>query len=153
MVKITETMNRSTIILLTDLILIPTFLLSVYTGIQLHTTQHIGDTVMSYIHISVSLLFLALVTVHVAYHRAWYRNLAMYRTGKRAKILILSGLFILTAASGLCTLAVKESQIGKLHHMTGMLTALFALLHILIHLRILKNMISQRITTKNGGNS
>lgn len=145
-------MNRSTIILLTDLMLIPAFLLSVYTGIQLHTTQHIGDTVMPHIHISVSLLLLALAAVHVAYHRAWYRNLATCRTGKRAMILILSILFIITAASGLWTLAAKGSQIGKLHHMTGMLTALFALLHILKHLRILKNMVSRRMTTKNGGN-
>ena len=88
-------MNRNRFIYLTDLLLVPVFVLSFYTGVELHIAgegaEHEVWHNWAVFHTIVSLLFMLLGIVHVKSHWGWYKGLkAAGGKGKRKVVLLLS---------------------------------------------------------------
>ena len=72
-------MSRNRFIYLTDLMLVPIFILSFYTGVELHIAGQ-GDNHeiwhnWAVFHVNASLLFMILGIVHVKSHWGWYKGL------------------------------------------------------------------------------
>lgn len=149
-------MNRSRFIFLTDLMLIPVFVLSFYTGIELHLAEHgIGHETWhnwAVFHTIASLLFMILVGIHVKSHWGWYKGLKTIGCkGKRKIVLILSVIFALTVVSGLSLLLFVDganSSIGLLHYKVGIVTGVLGVLHILKRKQILYKGVSSHVFGK-----
>ena len=131
-------MSRSRFIYLIDLMLVPVFVLSLYTGVELHIAGQGSDPEIWHnwaaSHISVSLLFLILGIVHVKSHWGWYKGLKTSGCkGKRKAVLWLSVVFLLTVVSGLLLLFVEgaNSPMGLLHYKIGIFVSVLSVLHIL----------------------
>lgn len=138
-------MNKSKSIVLTNLILIPLFIASVYTGIELHIAGHGASHEIwhtwAVLHTIASLLFLALVALHVRSHWGWYKALKTIGCkGKRHAVLLLTCVFLLVLISGLLLLFFVDgaaSSTGLLHYKTGLVLALLVLFHVLKRRKIL----------------
>lgn len=131
-------MNRKKVIYLTDLVLIPTFILSVYTGIELHIAGHAANHEIwhnwAVCHTIISLLCTILGIIHIKSHWQWYKGLK--RPGYKSKkaVLLLSVVFILTIITGVLLLLFIDganSPIGLLHYQIGILTGILGVSHIL----------------------
>ena len=66
-------------VIFTDIALVPTFVLTFYSGIKLHVaghgTSHEVWHNFALFHIITSLLFLAACIMHIRSHAAWYKGL------------------------------------------------------------------------------
>ena len=127
-------MNRSKFIYLTDLILVFVFVLSFYTGVELHIAGHgINHATWhnwAVFHTIVSLLFMALGIIHIRSHWGWYGGLK--RKGCKGKVvLLLSIVFVLFFVNG------ANSSIGLLHYKTGIVVGVLGVLHVLERKRML----------------
>ena len=78
-------MNKRRLIYLTDAILIPLFVLSLYSGIQLHITGHGTEHDIwhnwAVFHTIDSLLFTTFGIIHIKSHWFWYKGLKNKKTG------------------------------------------------------------------------
>lgn len=132
-------MNRIRVIYLTDLILVPAFVLSLYTGIELHIagqgTNHETWHNWAIFHTIASLLFMMLGILHIKSHWGWYKGLKTTDCkGKRKAVLLLSVVFLLVVISGLSLLFFIEganSSVGLLHYKTSCIAGILGILHIL----------------------
>ena len=137
-------MNRSRFIYLTDLGLVPVFVLSFYTGIELHVAgQNVSHEVWHYwavFHTAVSLLFMMVVGIHVRSHWGWYKGLKKAGCrGKKKVVLLLSIVFLLVVVSGLSLLLFIDganSWMGLLHYKIGIVVGILGVLHLLKRKRI-----------------
>lgn len=72
-------MNRNRFIYFTDLMLLLVFILSFYTGVELHIAgqgvDHESWHIWAIFHTNASLLFMILGIIHVKSHWAWYKGL------------------------------------------------------------------------------
>ena len=70
--------------------LLPSFILSVYTGIELHLAGHGNNHEIwhdwAIFHVIVSLLLLILIVLHIITHRNWYKEIARRGVGKKHKV-------------------------------------------------------------------
>lgn len=137
-------MNKSKLIRTTDLILVPVFILSLYTGVKLHLESHHGLVTEHFqqwigAHILVTLLFLILILLHVWSHWGWYRALKDGCKGKKKIVLLLSLIFLLVTLTGICLFFFHASQIhlGLLHYRFGIALGILAFLHILKRRKLL----------------
>lgn len=77
-------MNRNRFIYFTDLMLVPVFILSFYTGVELHIAgqgvDHESWHIWAIFHTNASLLFMILGIIHVKSHWAWYKYGAQNET-------------------------------------------------------------------------
>ena len=140
-------MNRKRFIYFTDLVLIPLFTLSLYTGIELHVAGHGSDHGIwhnwAVFHTITSLLFSLLGMIHVKSHWAWYKGLKTAGCrGKRKVVLILSVVFVSIIITGILLLfwvAGANSPIGLLHYKIGIVMGVLGVLHLLKRRRYLYN--------------
>lgn len=69
-------MNKNKLIFLTDAILAPVFVLSLWSGVELHIAGHGAEHsvwhMWAVFHTIVSLLFLTFAAFHVRSHWGWY---------------------------------------------------------------------------------
>jgi len=137
-------MNKTKLIFITDAILIPVFVLSLWSGVGLHIAGHGAehDTWQAWavFHTIASLLFLALVVLHVRSHWDWYRSLKTAGCKGRRKVVLLSVTFATVAVSGLLQLFFIDgtgSSVGLFHYNAGLALALLGCLHILKRRKIL----------------
>mgnify|MGYP000051987292 FL=1 len=74
-------------VIFTDIALVPTFVLTFYSGIKLHVaghgTSHEVWHNFALFHIITSLLFLAACIMHIRSHAAWYKGLFQKGLGKK----------------------------------------------------------------------
>ena len=130
--------DRKTL-LRTDRTLVPLFLLTVWSGIELHAAGHsacleaIG--IWSAAHIAASAAFMAASILHIVHHRKWYTALVGGIGGRSRMTLLLSVCFLAAALSGVATLF--DAGLGLFHYKTGLLLVPVGLLHLLKRLRIL----------------
>lgn len=128
-----------------DWILIPSFILSAYTGVELHRAGH-GDTHeiwhnWAVFHVVVSLLFFIAAMLHVAKHWHWYKGIKKKGIDRKSKITLgLSMTFMLVVSTGIVLLNVTgaNSVIGLWHYRIGLLASLFSMGHILKRIPILR---------------
>ena len=133
-----------------DWILIPTFIFSVYTGIELHVAGHgyAHETWHNWavFHVLTSFLFLITMIFHVTTHRGWYRSIIKNGIRKKSKITVgLSAVFVLVIITGIILLGVDgaNSDIGKWHYRTGIIASLLSNGHILKRIPILRQSVKK----------
>ena len=113
-------MNRNRFIYFTDLMLLLVFILSFYTGVELHIAgqgvDHESWHIWAIFHTNASLLFMILGIIHVKSHWAWYKGLRTVGCkGKRKAVLLLSIVFLLAVVSGIllaCFVDGANSSLG-----------------------------------------
>ncbi len=141
-------MNKNRSMFLTDAILVPAFVLSLYTGIDLHLaghgTNHEIWQMWAVFHTIASLLFMTFAALHVRSHWSWYRSLktAGCKGGRRKVVLLLSVVFATVAVTGLLLLFFIDgagSSVGLFHYKAGLALALLGCLHVLKRRKILFN--------------
>lgn len=117
---------------LTDILLIPTFIGIVVTGLGLHVAVHhhyVSNTIWKPLHLAFACLSVILVIMHIYQHLGWYKGLLNRTAAKRSQITaILSILFIITTLSGF--LIYINSYWGALHYKLGIILVIISLVHI-----------------------
>lgn len=87
-------MNKKRFVFLVDLVLVPLFALTVYTGLELHVAGHGADHEAwhdwAVFHTLVGLLFTVFGAIHVRDHWGWYKGL--WAKGPKGRSRIVSAL-------------------------------------------------------------
>ncbi len=124
--------------------LLPSFILSVYTGIELHLAGHGNNHEIwhdwAIFHVIVSLLLLILIVLHIITHRNWYKEIARRGVGKKHKVTLwLSIVFALVVITGFILLGVDgaNTTMGLWHYKTGILMGVLSICHILKRFSVL----------------
>ncbi len=147
-------MNRKQFIYFTDWTLMSFFILSGYTGIELHLAGH-GDNHeiwhhWALFHTVASLCFAVSGLIHIQSHWAWYKGLKTAGCkGKKKIVLLLSALFLSTVCTGVFLLVGVDgahSPAGLLHYQTGMLTGVLGVFHLLKRRRFLQKGLTTNAT-------
>ena len=120
-----------------DWALLPSFILSAFSGIKLHMLGHgMGHGACRFwgtFHIGASLVLLLLVIIHVKMHWNWYKHLFQKGLGNKSRtIAILSLIFLLLASTGIILLEgeCRRSAIGIWHFYLGIAMIILAVMHI-----------------------
>ena len=128
-----------------DWILIPLFILSAYTGIELHIAGHGSNHEIwhnwAVFHVVMSFLFFIVGIFHVTTHWGWYKGFINNGIGRKSKItLTLSVVFVFVVATGIILLCIDgaNSNIGLWHYKTGILVGVISIGHILKRIPILR---------------
>lgn len=137
-------------IFIIDWILIPLFILTTYTGIELHIAGH-GDNHETWhnwaaFHVIASLLFLIVVLFHIITHWNWYKGIVNRGIRKKSKVTIcLSAIFILAIFTGVALLNINgaNSSIGLWHYKIGILMGILSIVHIFKRISILYKSLKQ----------
>ena len=102
--------NRNRLIFLTDLLLFPAFILTLWSGLALHAAGHTGYEPWhrwAVCHTIAALLFAGLAGLHVHSHRGWYKGVkAAGCKGRKKIVLALTLFFAATVVSGTALLAI-----------------------------------------------
>ena len=138
-----------------DWILIPVFVLSAFSGIQLHVAGHGTSHEVwhnwAVFHIIASILFLMAVILHVQTHWGWYKSLVKSGPGKKSKAAVVVTLFfVVLAVSGLILLGVDgaNSKIGLWHYRIGLVASVLFLEHIIRRLPMLRKTLPHNISAR-----
>lgn len=146
-------MNRNRFIYFTDLVLVSVFVLSFYTGVQLHIAgEGISHEIWhdrAVLHTVVSLLFMIVGIIHVKSHWGWYKGLKKTGCkGKKKVVLSFSIIFLSVVISGLVLLLFIDganSPIGSLHYKIGIAMGILGIFHLLKRKRIFYKGVSTHI--------
>lgn len=152
-------MNRNRFIYFTDLMLLLVFILSFYTGVELHIAgqgvDHESWHIWTIFHTNTSLLFMILGIIHVKSHWAWYKGLRTVGCkGKRKAVLLLSIVFLLAVVSGIllvCFVDGANSSLGLWHYRIGIFVSVLGVLHILKRKRGLYKGVRRHVLGKGEG--
>lgn len=114
-------------IFIIDWCLIPLFLFTVFTGIELHIAGHGNSHELWHTwalgHIIGSFLFTVFVAIHVKTHWGWYKSLFQNGLGRKSHVTIaVSLVFIILALTGCALLGVNGSGsgLGMWHYSIGL---------------------------------
>ena len=142
-------MKKKRLICITDVALIPVFILSAGSGVGLrlagHGTVHEVWHCWAVFHTIVSLPFLLLAVSHVKSHWEWYLSAFWRREeGRRRATLFLTFVFLSVALTGILLLGVEgaHSSLGMWHYRIGLLTIVFSAWHIFRRISVLRKMLS-----------
>lgn len=158
-------------IFIVDLILVPVFILVVWSGLKLHVAGH-GDShdlwhQWALFHILAALLSLVFGVLHVKTHWGWYKKLfekgpdsgvviksnsAVKKERRKSRMtMILSALFLIETVTGITLVAFVEggnSGIGLWHYTLGIAMSLLFLWHIVKRFSMLKKGLRRKNTYK-----
>lgn len=129
-------MDKRKLNLLTDRVLFPVLVGLCGSGLGLHLFEHAAAPEIRHAwklaHIIFSLLFLALVVLHVYGHWAWYRSLvtAGCKGLRRWMVVLLAVVFLAVAVTGIVKW-LFGAHIGFYHYVGGLAFGVLALLHII----------------------
>ena len=125
-------------IFIIDWSLIPVFVLSAYSGIELHVADYEGNHEVwhnwAVFHVLTSLLFLMASIFHIATHWGWYKGTAKNGIGRKSKVTaVLSVLFLSVVLTGFALLGIEGagSPVGQCHFWAGIVTTVLSIGHIL----------------------
>lgn len=134
-----------------DWTLIPVFVLSAFSGIQLHVARHGASHEVwhhwAVFHIISSILFLIAVILHVQTHWGWYKSLIKSGLGKKSKAAVAVTLFfVVLATTGLVLFGVEgaNSKVGLWHYRIGLVASVLFLEHIIRRLPMLRKTVQGR---------
>lgn len=134
-----EIMNKKQVIYLTDLLLIPLFILTAYTGLELHIAGHGTNHEIwhswAVFHTLISFMFSTFEVMHIATHWSWYKGLKRKGIQKKSKpVLILTSILILVTITGVWLLIGIEGSntpMGVFHYTIGLIMSVQGILHVL----------------------
>lgn len=120
-----------------DLILIPVFVLLIYSGLKLHVVGKINNHDIwgywAHYHIIISILSLIFGGLHIKVHWGWYKSLIKKGLGKKSRItVLLSLLFLIEIITGIILVLFIEggnSSVGMWHYRFGLVMILLLLIH------------------------
>lgn len=137
---------------LVDWSLVPLFLLTLWSGIELHVTDyataHGRWHLWAVTHSIAGMLMAILIIMHIIQHWKWYKAITKPLTNPKARmrrrvVLVLTAFFTAVIITGFWLLLFvdgAESHIGLLHFGLGVVASLFAIGHILKrHKQLLPN--------------
>jgi len=132
-------------IFIVDIVLIPLFILLIYSGLKLHyadhqNEHHIWEYWAEY-HVIVSIILLVAIWLHVKAHWSWYKTLVKKGIQKKSKITIgLSILFIILIMTGILLVFFIDggnSHVGLFHYWVGLLMVILSIIHIISRFHLL----------------
>ncbi len=140
-------MNKKRFIFLADLVLVPLFILTVYTGMELHVAGHGADHEAwhdwAVLHTLAGLLFTVFGAIHVRDHWGWYKSLCAKGPKGRSRIVLALSVVcvpvLVTAVLLLCCVDGANTPVGLLHYGAGLAAGFLGMLHILTRARRLYN--------------
>ena len=120
-----------------DWALLPSFILSAFSGIKLHTLGHgmghgAGHLWHSF-HLWTSIMLLVLMIIHIKIHWSWYKHWFRKGLGSKSRTTaLLSITFLLLALTGIILLGgvCRRSIIGIWHFYLGIAMIILAVMHI-----------------------
>jgi len=134
-------------IFIVDLLLIPIFILIIYSGLEIHIAGHANDynhDVWSYwahFHIIVSVVSLIVGWLHIKAHWGWYKSLIKRGIGKKSKTtLSLSVLFLLLTITGIILIFFVKggnSIIGLWHYRLGLIMIPLLIIHLVTRFHLI----------------
>ena len=136
-------MDKARIRKFTDWSLVPLFLLTLWSGIELHVsdyaTNHATWHTWAVAHSIAGVLMAGFIITHVCQHWKWYKAITKPLKASKARVrrrvvLILTILFVAVIVTGLMLLLFidgADSEIGLWHFRVGIAASLFAIGHIL----------------------
>ena len=132
-------------IFVVDWILLAVFILTAFTGLELHAAGHGGSHELwhnwAVFHIIASILFVIATLFHVQTHWGWYKGWVKHGLGKKSRVtVIVSILFVILLVTGLILLGVDGANpsIGLWNYKIGIVSSLLVLGHIIKRTRVLK---------------
>lgn len=135
-----KSMNRGKLIYLTDLLLVPVFVVSLGTGLWLHAEGHVGRHAagLETCHIIAGVLFVLLAAVHVWCHWKWYRNLFSTMSGRKVALSLFSVAALALVVSGIVSwIGCFGEHLCLLHYQAGIVAGIMGIVHILKRRRFL----------------
>ena len=132
-------------IFIVDLILIPVFILVIYTGLKLHVAGKIDNhdiwSFWAHLHIIVSIISLIFGWLHIKAHWGWYKSLIKKGIGKKSKVtLFLSVLFLLLVITGVILVLFingGNSHIGLWHYRLGLIMIPLLIIHLVTRFQLI----------------
>lgn len=128
---------------ITDWSLVPLFLLTLWSGIELHVTDYFTNHdhwhAWAVTHSIAGVLMAVFVILHVCQHWKWYKALGKPLKARKARVrrravLTLTALFAIVIITGLWVLVFvdgADSHPGLVHFVLGLAASLFAFGHII----------------------
>ena len=137
-------------IFLIDWLLIPSFIFSLYTGIELHVAGHGNNHEIwhnwAVFHVVMSLLFFIFGICHITTHWNWYKGIVNKGVGKKSRgTLCLSVLFVFVTVTGIVLLCMDgaNSNIGLWHYKIGIVTSVLSIGHIFKRIPMLRKFLKK----------
>lgn len=131
-----------------DWMLILMFVLSAFSGIELHIaglgSNHELWHNWAVFHVLASFLFLTTVILHITTHWGWYKGVMRNGIGRKSRItLMLSILFLFVSVTGIILIGIDgaNSDVGLWHYRIGIITIVFSVGHILKRIPLLRKSI------------
>lgn len=127
-----------------DVLLIPSVIGTMVTGIGLHVAGDNGNHGewhnWAVAHVIFSLCFIVIAIMHVVQHKVWYKNL--FRPSKKPRIVtaLLTAVMVVELLTGIALLIFingNGSDCGRIHWIAGLVLAVLAAGHIIKRLNIL----------------
>ncbi len=140
----------------TDLALLILFVLSLFSGIQIHYASHFQSHEVwhnwSIVHTVVNILLLGVAIVHIKQHWVWFKTMSSSLSRKSKVTIALSIIFVLVSVTGIVLLTCANggkgccgySRIGIIHYWLGIVFGVFALLHFIGRWKIFKKGVKRR---------
>lgn len=134
-----------------DWTLIPSFVLTVVSGIGLHIAGHGAEHEVwhnwAVAHVVASLFFTVAAVWHIATHRGWYKSFVRSGIGNKSRItIVLTILFSAVVGTGIALLGWIDganSETGLWHYATGLALTVVAIGHIVKRISALKKSIKK----------
>lgn len=138
-------------IFIIDWTLLPVFILTLLTGIGLHTAGHGSEHEVwhtwAVAHAIVGLLFLIATAAHIQTHRGWYQSFMKNGRGKKSRITAAVTIsFLFVTITGLMLLGVEgaNSSVGLIHYKAGLLSGILFAGHIIKRIPLLRRSLSKK---------
>lgn len=133
-----------------DWILICVFVLSAFSGIELHIAGHNDNHELWHNwavgHVLTSFLFFIVVIFHIRTHWGWYKGAIRNGIRKKSKVtIVLSVIFLLVSVTGFILLGITgaNSNIGLWHYKIGIAMIICSTGHILKRIHLLRKSLEQ----------
>ena len=138
--------------LITDLLLIPAFIVTAITGVGFYfagfDTPHEVWEQWATAHIVSGVLMAVLAILHVYHHWAWYKTLFSHGIGKKSRVTLgITLAFLLIFITGVVLVAVIDgpnSWVGTCHFWIGLALIILSLWHIIVRWKALVCMWNKR---------
>lgn len=124
-----------------DWILFFAFILSAFSGIELHIADHGSEHEIwhnwAVSHVLTS-FFSIFAILHIVTHWSWYKGIIRNGIGRKSRVtVILSAVFVLVSITGIALLGIDgaNSLMGQWHYRIGIVTIILSVGHVLKRIR------------------
>lgn len=125
-----------------DWILFFAFILSAFSGIELHIADHGSEHEIwhnwAVSHVLTSLFFSIFAILHIVTHWSWYKGIIRNGIGRKSRVtVILSAVFVSVSITGIALLGIDgaNSLMGQWHYRIGIVTIILSVGHVLKRIR------------------